>query len=219
MKDLRILFEDDFVIAVDKPPGLLSVPGRGPEKADCAVRRVGTEYHWIREAHRLDQATSGILLLAKTPEAHRFLSAAFASREIQKKYTALTASLPEDPRLKGVLWEKGRISVFQRLDTDNRPHQILDAVLGKESVTEWSVLETGTGQPGLHRLELRPLSGRTHQLRLSLSLCGAPIPGDSLYAPAEIEALSSRLLLHAEYLRFPHPESKALVEIHSPVPF
>lgn len=219
MRDLKVLFEDDSLVAVDKPAGLLSVPGRGPEKADCVVSRAGEKYGWIREVHRLDQATSGILLLARNPDAHRFLSAAFASRDVEKIYAAETVTLPEDPALDGVIWEDGRITVFQRLDTENRPHQIIDPVLGKESVTEWRLLETGAGQSGRYRIELRPLTGRTHQLRLVLSLCAAAIPGDSLYAPPEIKAASPRLLLHAEVLRFHHPDSNALVEINSPASF
>lgn len=219
MMDLTVLFEDASLVAVDKPPGLLSVPGRGPEKADCVVSRAAQKYGWIREVHRLDQATSGIMLLARTPEVHRSLSAAFASRKVEKIYAAATLSLPEDPEIKGVLWEKGRITVFQRLDVENRPHQIPDPLQGKESLTEWRLLESAAGEQDLHHIELRPLTGRTHQLRLALSLCGAPIPGDTLYAPAGIVEKSPRLLLHAERLCFVHPESEALVEIHSPVPF
>lgn len=219
MKDLTVLFEDDFLIAVDKPSGLLSVPGRGPEKADCVVSRVAEKIGWVREVHRLDQATSGILLLARNPEAHRYLSSAFASREVEKTYIAATLSMPEDPALKGVLWEKGRITVFQRLDTENRPHQILDFLQGRESVTEWSLLGMFGGEPELHHLELRPLTGRTHQLRLALSLCGAPIPGDTLYAPPEIRDASPRLLLHAEGLGFPHPDGHRFIELRSQMPF
>jgi len=227
----EVLYEDKNLIAVNKPPGLLSVPGRGPDKSDCAVSRAALEFGWIREVHRLDQATSGILLLARTPEAHRKLSASFASREVEKKYIALTAALPADPQLEGVDFEtgvperdSGRITLYQRLDPENRPHQIIDPEKGKEAVTGWMYLpDSGSAdeKPArkLFRMELVPLTGRTHQLRLALSICGAAIPGDSLYADEEIRISSSRLLLHAAELRFTHPVSGLTVEIKTVIPF
>ncbi len=127
MTGLTILYKDKFIIAVEKPSGLLSVPGRGPEKADCAVARTAAEYGWIREVHRLDQATSGILLLARAPEAHRELSGSFAAREVEKAYIAITKSLPNDPGHDGVVFrtdesgKTGRITLYQRLNPDNRP--------------------------------------------------------------------------------------------------
>lgn len=219
MNELTVLYEDRFLIAVVKPAGLLSVPGRGPDKADCVVSRAASEYGWIREVHRLDQATSGILLLARNPDIHRRMSRAFASGQVSKWYTALTASLPADPSLDGVLWEDRRITVFQRLDIENRPHQIVDRKNGKRAVTEWHLLEPSSGNQDLNRLELRPVTGRTHQLRLAMSVCAAPIPGDTLYAPVHIRDISHRLLLHAMKLRFLHPEGGESLEIRSEVPF
>jgi len=231
----EILYKDEYLIAVNKPPGLLSVPGRGPDKSDCAVSRAASEFGWIREVHRLDQATSGILLLARTPEVHRNLSAAFAARKVVKKYIALTAALPADPQVEGIDFEtgihephSGRITLYQRLDPENRPHQIVDSQRGKKAVTDWLYLPDSTeavsgekSSPRVKRfrLELKPLTGRTHQLRLALSSCGAAIPGDSLYASREIMNSSSRLLLHAAELSFIHPVSGLAIEIRTVIPF
>lgn len=215
---LRILYEDSQLLAVDKPAGLLSVPGRGPEKADCVVSRASEEYGWIREAHRLDQATSGILLLARNAEAHRNLSAAFADRLTYKTYVALTVRLPADPGIPGVEFrdfsdEPGLIVVHQRLDPENRPRQVVDLLRGKRAVTGWKSL--GTVRDSFCRLELSPLTGRTHQLRLALAVCGAFIPGDCLYAPEDLQEAMPRLMLHATGLRFPHPSTGEEVEICS----
>ncbi len=227
MQRFEILYEDEYFIAVNKPPGLLSVPGRGPEKADCAVARAAGIYEWVREVHRLDQATSGILLMARNPEVHRKLSGAFAARKVEKTYHALVCKLPEDPHLEGVSFRdkehSGKITLFQRLDPDNRPHQIIDPKRGKEAVTHWRWLldthERESAGGKVFRLELKPLTGRTHQLRLALSVCGASIPGDKLYGEQEIRDLSSHLLLHAAVLCFTHPVSGNLVEIKSVIPF
>ena len=232
MKTLKILYKDRYLLAVDKPSGLLSVPGRGPEKADCAVSRAAAEFGWVREVHRLDQPTSGILLMARTPEAHRTLSEAFAAREIDKTYMALTTHLPEDPGRKGVFFKRDgnsvgssgycRIRLFQRLDPKNRPYQIIDSERGKEAVTEWRQRESSRNElcgVSLYSLELKPRTGRTHQLRLALSVCGAAIPGDTLYAPEKIRNLSPRLLLHAAEISFPHPENRRDVTIKAGIPF
>ena len=227
MKKLEVLYQDDFLLAVNKPSGLLSVPGRGPEKADCAVARAALEFRWIREVHRLDMATSGVLLLARNPDVHRKLSRAFANREIEKTYIAITSALPEDPHREGVVFEKGllsgRITLYQRLDTDNRPHQLIDPERGKEAVTDWRLSpDTRSGESaggGVYRLELKPLTGRTHQLRLALSICRAAIFGDSLYGEQIIGESLSRLLLHAALLRFTHPVNGEAVEIQSVIPF
>ncbi len=225
MKDLPVLYEDFSLLVVDKPSGLLSVPGRGPEKADCVVSRAAVDYGWIREAHRLDQATSGILLLARNPEAHSFLSMAFASRDIEKSYVALTRSIPVHRSREGVVCEtddtgkSGRITLFQRLDTDNRPHQIVDPVLGKQAITKWRLMGDDDMSSRIKRLELVPITGRTHQLRLALSSCAASILGDSLYAPPELRDAAPRLMLHAATLRFPEPDGSGYLDMRSEVPF
>ncbi len=225
MTDLPVLYEDLSLLVVDKPSGLLSVPGRGPEKADCAVSRAAVYYGWIREVHRLDQATSGILLLARNPEAHRFLSAAFASRDIEKSYVALTRSIPGHHSREAVVCEtddtgkSGRITLFQRLDPGNRPHQIVDPVLGKQAITNWRFIGDDGSNSRIKRLELVPTTGRTHQLRLALSSCAAPILGDSLYAPPELRDSAPRLMLHATSLLFPKPDGRGYLDMRSIVPF
>lgn len=227
--ELEILHEDEDCLAVNKPAGLLSVPGRGPDKADCVVARAAERLGWIRECHRLDQATSGVMLLAKNPKAHRRYSQIFAAREAEKRYLAVTALVPEDPRIFGVIFSNDTIVLRQRLDPDHRPMQVVDVELGKDAVTYWKSLtvftisedRADTIRPAVYRLlELRPLTGRTHQLRLALSVCGAPILGDCLYAPEDIQGAASRLMLHAESLRLPRTNSSGgNLEITCPAPF
>ena len=218
--DLRVLHEAAGFLVVDKPAGLLSVPGRGPDKSDCAVSRAAAKFGWVRETHRLDQATSGILLLARNPEVHRFLSAAFAERRVGKSYAALLPSFPADMDRPGLYSRDGRIVLFQRLDPENRPRQIVDAMRGKEAITLWRGVDgasrfTTDSKVASLRVELIPLTGRTHQLRLALSSCGAPVYGDRLYAPPEIRDAAPRLMLHAQSIRFPHPDGGEDVEVSS----
>lgn len=213
--DLTVLHDDSHLLIVDKPPGLLSVPGRGPEKADCVVSRAASRFPGIREVHRLDQSTSGILMLAKTAEAHRRLSKDFADRRVTKVYLAIAAAMPRDTGLPGLRFETdpGRITLYQHLDTGNRPMQMaVPGPPGRKAVTEWTILERRDGRVVL---ELRPLTGRTHQLRLALAACGAPILGDRLYSPVEIRDMAGRLMLHASILSFTHPGTGESTEIVS----
>ena len=244
--DLKIHFEDAHLLVVEKPPGLLSVPGRGPEKTDCVVARAARRYGWVREVHRLDQATSGLMILARNPDSHRRLSAAFAERRVEKTYIALVPSRLSDPEVPAVEFridspDSGRIRLFQRLDPDNRPRQITDAVRGREAVTYWrirpetpsGVLFSGTArsdaagvessdaaeEPGAGdlpiRLELQPRTGRTHQLRLAMAVCGAPILGDNLYGSAESGRRLPRMMLHAAGIVFSHPIGGECLRIES----
>ena len=216
MTPLRVFYADEHLVVVDKPSGLLSVPGRGSGKADCAVSRAAAEFGWIREAHRLDQPTSGLLLLARSPEAHRRLSAAFAERRVRKTYIAVCASRPFGGEGGRGAVAAGRIVLRQRLDPENRPRQVVDEEQGKEAVTLWRVLDSGMERC---RLELRPLTGRTHQLRLACAEAGAPILGDALYAPPGTADAADRLLLHAASIRFPAPFGGGRIVIESPAPF
>lgn len=184
---LRILHADERLIVVDKPAGLLSVPGR--TEADCACARVQAIYPDALVVHRLDQATSGLLLFARGAQAQRELSADFAERRVGKRYVALVA---------GALPGEGLIDLPLGADWPNRPRQQVDLVHGKPSQTRWCSL----GLEGTHtRVALEPVTGRSHQLRVHLAHLGHPIVGDTLYAPPEIAAASSRLLLHASELR------------------
>jgi tRNA pseudouridine32 synthase / 23S rRNA pseudouridine746 synthase len=205
---LVVMHADAACIVVDKPAGLLSVPGRGAHLQDCAATRVQAMFADALVVHRLDMATSGLLLFARGPEAQRTLSRAFAQREVHKRYIALVAG-----RLDG---EHGEIDLPLMADWPNRPMQKVDRDHGKRSLTRWRVL----GVEGERtRLELEPVTGRAHQLRVHLKAIGHPILGDALYAPPAVLAASDRLLLHATSLRFADPQNADAIEVRSSVPF
>jgi tRNA pseudouridine32 synthase/23S rRNA pseudouridine746 synthase len=190
-RPVRIVHADDRLVVIDKPAGLLSVPGR--TEPDCASARVQAEYPDALIVHRLDQATSGLLLFARGPDAQRALSADFAERRVQKVYIAVVG---------GSLDGEGFIDLPLAADWPHRPRQQVDLEHGKPSQTRWRAL----GREGPHtRVALEPITGRSHQLRVHLAALGHPIMGDALYAPPELAAASPRLLLHASELRVgPH---------------
>lgn len=208
---LEILYCDKDIIVINKPSGLLSVPGKGEEKQDCAEARVRNFFPQAPKqcaVHRLDMETSGILVLALNTEAHRKLNEDFASGKVHKKYIAL---------LDGVLRGKpeGKTELPFRLDVENRPHQIYDAENGKLGITEWKKLgveklKFQDQEKLVTRIEFSPLTGRTHQLRLAASCSselgglGIPIVGDSLYGNWQE---GQRLMLHAAEITFFHPTS------------
>ncbi len=210
-QELVIVYADAHLAVIEKPGGLLAVPGRGPDRQDCAVNRLKTIFpiHINQPSvHRLDMATSGLMVMAFTGEAHRILSKQFAERRVEKKYIAL---------LEGVVTaESGEITLAFRLDPKNRPWQVYDSVLGKTGITRWQRLEVCAGTT---RVEFVPLTGRTHQLRLhaahELGL-GCPIVGDSLYGAGQ---RGDPMLLHAAELSFLHPESGKRTTFSSRVPF
>ncbi len=184
---MKVVHADDRLVVIDKPPGLLSVPGR--TEPDCASARVQALYADALIVHRLDQATSGLLLFARGAQAQRELSADFAERRVDKVYIAVVSG-----RLDGA----GLIDLPLAADWPNRPRQQVDLAHGKPSQTRWRVL----GAAGPHtRVALEPLTGRSHQLRVHLAHLGHPIVGDALYASPDIAAASPRLLLHASELR------------------
>jgi tRNA pseudouridine32 synthase/23S rRNA pseudouridine746 synthase len=192
-------------LITEKPAGLLSVPGRGPEKADCLYTRLQKEYPTILVVHRLDQATSGLMVWALNKEVQRQLGRQFEDRIVYKEYQALiSARLPEG---------KERLELRQRLDVEHRPLQIVDEIQGKISVTRWRVLEELPG--GIYRVQLLPETGRTHQLRLHMATLKAPILGDQLYGGPEY----TRMALHACVLEFEDPETGSIRRFESPVPF
>jgi tRNA pseudouridine32 synthase/23S rRNA pseudouridine746 synthase len=193
---------------VDKPTLLLSVPGRGPEKQDSVVTRLASEYPGIREVHRLDWETSGLMLLARTAEAHRELSRQFREREVSKSYIAVVYGALAD--------EEGRVELALRADWPNRPRQMVDPVQGKPSLTLWRRLAIENGNT---RVELTPVTGRSHQLRVHMQSLQHPILGDRLYAHPQAVEQAGRLLLHAVRLAFCHPSSGESLNFSSPVPF
>lgn len=208
---MQLIFYDTEIIVIDKPGGLLSVPGRGPGKQDCAVSRVRKLFPDIiaqPAVHRLDMYTSGIMVLARTREAHRQLSMQFEKRIPHKKYTAL---------LDGIITEReGRIELPFRLDPQNRPYQIYDPIHGKIGISLWNMIDI---EPPYSRVEFQPLTGRTHQLRLhaahALGL-NAPIVGDVLYGRGQE---GDQMMLHASSLSIRHPLTGESCTFTSTVPF
>lgn len=205
---LKVLHADDYFVAIDKPPGLLSVPGRGEDKSDCALSRVQAIYPDALTVHRLDMATSGLLLLARGKELQRALSGLFERGEISKRYIADVWGTPSP--------SSGEICLPLITDWPRRPMQKVDHDIGKPSVTRFETLHAG-GKSS--RLLLAPVTGRSHQLRVHLAEIGHPILGDEFYAHAEARAASPRLALHAAALRFAHPATGAMLNLESPCPF
>lgn len=183
---MRIVHVDDRLVVIDKPAGLLSVPGR--TEPDCASARVQALYADALIVHRLDQATSGLLLFARGPQAQRELSADFAERRVDKVYIAVVA---------GHLDGEGLIDLPLAADWPHRPRQQVDFERGKPSQTRWRALGHNGGTT---RVRLEPLTGRSHQLRVHMAALGHAILGDALYAAPDVAAASPRLLLHASEL-------------------
>ena len=210
-----LLHADAQLLVYAKPAGLLSVPGIGPDKQDCLRVRAQQQWPDAMIVHRLDMATSGLILMARGPEMQRTLSRAFEQRQVHKRYEAVVLGEPLPvPDAQG--WS--RIALPMRIDYQNRPRSIVDYGHGKPSLTHWRTLGPGPW-PGTTRLQLEPFTGRTHQLRVHLAAIGHPIVGDPLYAPPEGRALSARLLLHASELAFAHPVSGQPCRFVAPVPF
>ena len=205
-----IIHEDPHLLVVDKACGLLTVPGIGPEKADCLIARLQGRWPGARVVHRLDRDTSGVLVVARDAATHRALSMQFERRETAKSYVALAAGHP--PK------DAGEIDLPIRKDLVNTPLQVVDFVHGRPSVTRWRVTER-LAAPSRTRFALEPVTGRSHQLRVHLVAIGHPILGDDLYAPPEVRAMAPRLCLHAERLEFTHPASGARVAFRAPAPF
>ncbi len=213
------LYVDDSLLVLDKPSGLLAVPGRGADKQDCLAVRVQARYPDALIVHRLDMATSGLMVMARGPAMQRALSKAFAAREVTKRYIALVAGRLEAPAEGwGVPEDWGTIDLPIIVDWPNRPLRVVDHQLGKPSITRWRVLrhdDTGVST----RVELEPVTGRSHQLRVHLRELGHPILGDALYAPADVQALAGRLQLHAWSLRFMHPLTGEEMAFECAAPF
>lgn len=207
-----ILHADAHWIVADKPAGLLSVPGRGAEKADCLWVRLKAVLGTVHVVHRLDMSTSGLMVFARDTISQRVLSQTFAARRVEKHYEAVVWGHPTA--------DQGDIDLPLAADWPRRPLQMVDAALGKPSITTWRVLQRR--DDGTTRLHLQPHTGRTHQLRVHLQAIGHPIVGDALYAPQHPPGAAGRLLLHACRLRLPHPARPADAPaclFESPAPF
>ncbi len=209
---LEVVYQDAFVLVLNKPAGLLAVPGKGPDKQDCLSARVQAQYPDALVVHRLDMATSGLMLMARGAEMQRGLSAAFAQRLVHKRYVAVVAGL----LVPSAEWQTVDLPIA--VDWPRRPLRIIDATHGQSSQTRWRCVATNTAQQ-TSRLELEPITGRSHQLRVHLQALGHPIWGDALYAPPSVQAASPRLLLHAQSLELTHPATGETMQWHCPTPF
>jgi tRNA pseudouridine32 synthase/23S rRNA pseudouridine746 synthase len=205
--ELRTIFEDRWIAVVDKPAGLLSVPGKGEAGGDSVASRWNVVHAGAMPVHRLDLDTSGLLVVAKDAASHAALQKQFLARSVEKTYVAL-----HEGEIRG---EGGTISLALRADVHDRPRQIHDPVHGLSAVSAWRVLVRGTD--GFTRVEWKPRTGRTHQLRVHAAHplgLGAPIVGDRLYGRS-----AERLMLHAEELGFVHPVTGEAMRLRSPAPF
>lgn len=211
-----ILYLDDHLVVVDKPPGLPAVPGRAPGLQDCVASRLQACVAGVRVVHRLDMATSGVMVFARHADAQSRLSRAFAQGAVRKGYAAWVHRMPAAEGSAGPEPTEGRIELPLAADWPRRPRQRVCHEHGKPSVTLWRRVAVDTGR-GWTRLALEPLTGRTHQLRVHLAAVGLPIVGDPLYGPDPAPA--GRLMLHAEYLAFAHPASGEPVRFQVLAPF
>jgi len=212
MNALAVIHEDAGLLVLDKPSGLLCVPGRGEDKQDCLSARAQARWADALVVHRLDMATSGLVLMARGKAMQRALGDAFARRRVRKRYEAMVDGLvpfSEDWSL---------IDAPLGPDWPRRPLQKVDALNGKPSRTRWRVKRLLPERRASH-LWLEPLTGRTHQLRVHLLSIGHPILGDALYGGEKIRRSAQRLLLHASELEFIHPEDGRVLRFESPPPF
>ena len=201
-----ILHVDSGLVVVNKPAGLLSVPGRGADKQDCAWSRLQSEWPGVLVVHRLDMATSGLLLFALSPAMQRALGMAFAQREVHKRYLAQVEGGPAG--------DSGEIDLPLSADWPNRPRQQVDDEHGKPSLTRWQVLARYDGRT---LMQFEPLTGRSHQLRVHAAAMGWPIVGDALYG--RDGAPAPRLMLHASELALTHPGTGRALLLRSEAPF
>lgn len=205
---LDIVYQDNDVVLLNKPSGLLSVPGKALEHADSLQTRVQRVFPSATVVHRLDMATSGLMLMALNKPAHRHISKQFELRQTHKTYQAIVFDIVKD--------NCGEITLPLACDWPNRPKQMVDFERGKSALTKWQVLER---YHNTTRVELSPVTGRSHQLRVHMLSLKHPIIGDRFYAHTEALALADRLNLHAMTLSFKHPASEETLHFHAPVPF
>lgn len=211
---LDIIYQDNDIVVLNKTSGLLSVPGRLPEHQDCLENRVKRILPTATIVHRLDMATSGIIIMALNKKSHVEISRQFAERETKKRYIARVYGHVEEPL--------GSIDLPLICDWPNRPKQMVDHEFGKQSLTHYKVLsltdEKTTTEPS-SLIELTPVTGRSHQLRVHMLAIGHPILGDRLYAHERALTVSPRLQLHAQHLSFIHPTTKQAIDFYAPCPF
>ena len=205
---LEILHHDDDLLVLSKPSGLLSVSGKAENHKDSLETRAQKEFPDARIVHRLDRGTSGVFVMALNANAHRHLGLQFEKRQTSKTYIALVSGL--------VAKDEGTIDLALRTDWYNRPKQMVDKLLGREAITHWSVLAR---EAGVTLMELKPETGRSHQLRVHMMELGHPIVGDTFYASSDIASKSDRLMLHAEQLELHHPANGERIAFVASCPF
>lgn len=212
-------YEDKDLLILEKPSGLLCVPGRGPDKQDCLSARAQAHWSDALIVHRLDQATSGLLIMARNLPTQRALSLAFEKKQIQKRYEAMVAGHIGNVGHMDADWQL--IDLPIAADWERRPLRVIDKEQGKSSQTLWCAVAHEYTEQGEHctRVLLSPLTGRTHQLRVHMAALGHAMLGDGLYATTQIAAQSPRLLLHAKMLQLQHPTTNTLLEFESKTPF
>ena len=204
---LVLLHQDHQVLLVDKPAGLLSVPGKGADLADCLIARVQAVFPDALLVHRLDRDTSGVMVFALTPHAQRHLGLQFENRQTKKTYVA---------RVWGEMAAReGTVDLPLIVDWPNRPRQMVDHDNGRPAQTDWRVVRVGDGET---RVRLMPRTGRSHQLRVHMLALGHPILGDPFYATGPARDFP-RLMLHSETLQFRHPDGGRGVRITAKCPF
>ena len=205
---LDVLHADHEILVVNKPEGLLSVPGRGAHLADCLLARVQAAFPEALLVHRLDRDTSGVMVFALSPHAQRHLGLQFERRHVAKTYVARVSGEPEA--------ESGTIDLPIVVDWPNRPLQKICHETGRPAQTDWKVLKRAGGET---RMELKPLTGRSHQLRIHMRELGHPILGDPFYATGAARDDHPRMMLHAETLRLRHPDGGKGLRFRAKPPF
>jgi RluA family pseudouridine synthase len=208
------IHEDEHLLVLDKPSGLLSVPGRGPDKQDCLASRVQAIYPEALVVHRLDQDTSGLLVMARGIEAQRRMSRLFETRQVHKRYVAVVAGQPLQTQAQVEADAQGWRTIDGPilLDWERRPLHIVHPD-GKPARSRWRALQSSSTAT---LVELEPVTGRTHQLRVHMQSIGHPMLGDVLYAPAPVRTLCPRLMLHAQSLAFTHPFTGETMDFSAP---
>ncbi|GAA6164546.1 pseudouridine synthase [Pelagimonas sp. KU-00592-HH] len=205
---LEVLHEDHEIVVVNKPSGLLSVPGKGEHLADCLLTRVQVAFPTALLVHRLDRDTSGVMIFGLTPHAQRHLSMQFEKRTTKKTYVARVAGRLEP--------KSGTVDLPLIVDWPNRPKQMVDHENGKPAVTDWRVMKYGEDET---RVRMFPKTGRSHQLRVHMQALGHPVLGDPFYAEGEARDSHDRLMLHSEELRVRHPDGGRGMSFRAKVPF
>ncbi len=208
MTSVSILFHDEDIIVVNKEADLLSVPGRGPEKLDSVYHRLTLQFEEVHIVHRLDMATSGIMVFTRNKPSLKHLQQQFQNRQTEKSYQAIIAGELHPAT--------GAINLPMRCDWPNRPRQMVCYEYGKKSLTRWRIIEYVAGNT---RVELLPFTGRSHQLRIHCNAMNHPILGDHLYGTAESQNARHHLCLHAQSLTFTHPVTEERLTFTSEPPF